>query len=121
MEPNLAVNLDPDNITLGDIEDMETHFGIKLGDFQKVFRPGAQVDTDSLGIKMLCAIVFLVKRVEDPDFDPRLNAFYYARVLENPTCRWSTWDAIRLGIEPNPVRLARGRSAPRASCPWHSP
>lgn len=38
----------------------------------------------------------------DPEFDPKLNAFYYARVLENPTCRWSTWDANRLGIEPNP-------------------
>lgn len=38
----------------------------------------------------------------DPEFDPRLNAFYYARVLENPTCRWSTWDANRLGIEPSP-------------------
>ena len=39
----------------------------------------------------------------DPEFDPKLNAFYYARVLENPTCRWSTWDAIRLGVEPNPA------------------
>lgn len=39
----------------------------------------------------------------DPEFDPKLNAFYYARVIENPTCRWSTWDANRLGIEPNPA------------------
>jgi hypothetical protein len=39
----------------------------------------------------------------DPEFDPKLNAFYYVRVLENPTCRWSTWDANRLGIEPNPA------------------
>lgn len=39
----------------------------------------------------------------DPEFNPKLNAFYYVRVLENPTCRWSTWDALRLGIEPNPA------------------
>jgi hypothetical protein len=39
----------------------------------------------------------------DPEFDPGLNAFYYVRALENPTCRWSTWDAVRLGIEPNPA------------------
>jgi hypothetical protein len=38
----------------------------------------------------------------DPDFDPKQNAFYYARVIEDPTCRWSTWDAIRAGVEPSP-------------------
>jgi len=35
----------------------------------------------------------------DPDFDADQKAFYYARVLEIPTPRWSTYDAFRFGIE----------------------
>jgi hypothetical protein len=38
----------------------------------------------------------------DPDFDAEERAFYYARVLQIPTCRWSTWDALRLGVAPPP-------------------
>lgn len=34
----------------------------------------------------------------DPDFDPKARAFYYARVLEIPTPRWNTYDALKLGI-----------------------
>ena len=38
----------------------------------------------------------------DPEFDPDQRAFYYVRALENPTCRWSTWDAMRAGTPPRP-------------------
>ena len=37
----------------------------------------------------------------DPDFKAGQSAFYYVRVLEIPTPRWSTYDALKLGI---PVR-----------------
>jgi hypothetical protein len=36
----------------------------------------------------------------DPEYNPSERAMYYVRVLENPTCRWSTWDAVRAGVEP---------------------
>ena len=38
----------------------------------------------------------------DPDYSVDQSAFYYVRVLMNPTCRWSSFDAIRLGRKPPP-------------------
>ncbi len=35
----------------------------------------------------------------DPGFDSAQRAMYYVRVLENMTCRWTTWDALRSGTE----------------------
>jgi hypothetical protein len=36
----------------------------------------------------------------DPDYDAEEDAFYYVRVVQNPTCRWTTYDSLKLGMEP---------------------
>lgn len=36
---------------------------------------------------------------KDPDFDPKVRAFYYARVIEIPTPRWTAYDAMRYGVK----------------------
>jgi hypothetical protein len=42
----------------------------------------------------------------DPEFAPGLRAFYYGRIIEIPTPRWSTYDANRLGIAaPEPATI----------------
>lgn len=61
---------------------------------------GARVDISDCSINPETGASQLSTLWRDPDFDPTVRSFYYARVIENPTCRWSTWDAIRAGVEP---------------------
>ncbi len=63
---------------------------------------GATVDLDDCSISAEVGSDELRAAWTDPDFEASQRAFYYVRVLENPTCRWSTWDAIRAGVEPRP-------------------
>ena len=55
---------------------------------------------------------------QDPQFDPGENAFYYVRVIQNPTCRWSTYDAIRLDRQPPPHVPATIRERAWSSPIW---
>ena len=61
---------------------------------------GARVDLDDCSISADSGARELKVFWQDPDFKNNKEAFYYSRVLENPVCRWSTWDAVRVGEEP---------------------
>jgi hypothetical protein len=65
--------------------------------------------------------VELKKVWRDPDFDPTLHAFYYVRVLQIPTPRWSTYDAKTLGVAPpagvSPTVQERAWTSPI----WYAP
>jgi len=59
---------------------------------------GAQVSLTTCDISRDKGATELQTLWRDPDFNPEQLAFYYVRVLENPTCRWSTWDSLRTGL-----------------------
>ena len=58
---------------------------------------------------------------KDPDFDPTQRAFYYARVIEIPTPRWTAYDQVRFGIKMSPevpmTQQERGWTSPI----WYTP
>jgi hypothetical protein len=57
----------------------------------------------------------------DPEFDSSLRAFYYARVLEIPTPRWTAYDAVRYGIQMDPDVPMITQERAYTSPIWYTP
>jgi hypothetical protein len=57
----------------------------------------------------------------DPDFDPSLHAFYYTRVLEIPTPRWTLIQAVKAGLPPPDVVPLTGQERAWSSPIWYAP
>lgn len=60
---------------------------------------GNTVDPDAATYTNEIGHAILAGYWEDPDFDPTQSAFYYVRVLEIPTPRWTTYDRQFFGVE----------------------
>ena len=82
---------------------------------------GAGVNLDDCSLHGAAGAAELRARWQDPEFDASERAFYYVRVLENPICRWSTWDAIRAGVEPREGIAATVQERAWSSPIWYLP
>jgi hypothetical protein len=97
---------DPEGASLERLQIVKAWYGAD-GNFHQAVHdvarvaPGASVDMETCaprgpGADALCATW------SDPDFDPSRAAVYYARVVENPSCRWTTWQCLALPPEGRP-------------------
>jgi len=82
---------------------------------------GSTVDVENATYTNTIGAVELKTVWSDPEFDPSVHAFYYARVLEIPTPRWTTLQAKQLGIAPPDVVAATLQERAWSSPIWYTP
>ncbi len=87
----------------------------------KVPAVGNTVDVKNAAYTNSIGAVELKQVWRDPEFDPSLHAFYYARVLQIPTPRWTTYDAKKLGVPPPTFVAATVQERAWSSPVWYIP
>jgi hypothetical protein len=87
----------------------------------KVAAVGNTVDVKTATYSNSIGAVQLVGEWSDPNFDPSAYATYYARVLEIPTPRWSTYWAAKLNLPPNPTVPTTVQQRAWTSPIWYVP
>ena len=71
--------------------------------------------TNTIGAPELIAVW------KDPQFNPKQRAFYYVRVIEIPTPRWTAYDAKRFGVKPLPETRMTITERAYTSPIWYTP
>jgi hypothetical protein len=81
------------DVVWSDMEQRKTDKNGKIPDV------GNTVDVENATWSNTIGRAELISVWKDPDFDPKQRAFYYARVIEIPTPRWTAFDAKRFDVE----------------------
>ncbi len=82
---------------------------------------GNTVDVKKATWKNTIGAPDLITVWKDPDFKPKQKAFYYARVLEIPTPRWSAYDAVRYKTEMSKDVVMLTQERAYTSPIWYTP
>jgi len=127
----ISGNLDRYQIVKGWLDDKgETHEQVydvawggdrKPGPDGKVPSVGSTVDVENATWKNTIGAPELIAVWKDPDFDPKQEAFYYGRVIEIPTPRWTAYDAKRFGVKPLPGTPMTVTERAYTSPIWYTP
>ena len=127
----IGANLDRVQIVKGWIEGKERKervYDVAVSDGRKIGADGrcrtavgSTVDVANASWTNTIGDTELLAFWKDPDFDPAEAAFYYARVIEIPTPRWTAYEAKRFGVEmPEEVPMTTQERA-YTSPIWYTP
>jgi hypothetical protein len=114
--------LDQDGKTQERVYDVAVSGGRKIDADGRCKTPvGSTVDVENATWTNTIGAPELITVWKDPQFDAKQRAFYYARVIEIPTPRWTAYDVKRFGAKPLPgtrmILQERAYTAPI----WYSP
>jgi hypothetical protein len=82
---------------------------------------GSTVDVKTATYSNSIGTAVLTTAWKDPSFDPAERAYYYLRVIEIPTPRWTTYDAARFGGTPPSEFPAAITQRAYTSPIWYTP
>ena len=93
-----------------------------IDDEQRVREPiGNTVDVCNASFLNSIGAPSLTAFWQDPNFDPEESAFYYLRVLEIPTPRWTAYDAKYFGVDPDENTKMIEQDRAYTSPIWYTP
>ena len=105
----------------------EKVFDVAWSDDRKMGRDGklpdivSTVDTETATYTNSVGAALLSVHWVDPDFDPREAAFYYVRVIQIPTPRWTGYDAAFYGLKDIPEHRLVTQERAYSSPIWYTP
>jgi hypothetical protein len=103
------------DVVWGDADRRKVRAGGKLAPVGDTVDVATATWTDTIGDPELAATW------TDPDFDATEKAFYYARVIEIPTPRWTAYDQVRFGIKAAPEVPLKHQERAWSSPIWYTP